>query len=165
MSTNRFYDIAKLSLLTGVSGIKLDGDIRLLLAMTNTTLDTENVGVEVLSDFTTLDEFDGAGYARLALSTATPAVAISESRNSVQLTCTDHPVFATLSAGTRSVAGVLFYWNILADDDQSVPFLYCGYATPRVPDGTDFTIELPADKLIMEFFQVAAGTSPVDIDA
>lgn len=162
--TNRLFNIAKLSLLTGVSGIKWDGDIRLALLMTNTTVDTENDGIEVVSDFATLDEFDGAGYSRLALSTATPAVAIDTAIDGVKLTCTSHPVFPSLSAGARSVAGVLYYWNVLADDDSNVPFLYAPYTTPRVPDGSDFTIELPSDKVIISAFGVAPATSPVLLD-
>lgn len=162
--TNRIFNIAKLSLVTGVAGIKLDGDIRMLLCMTNNTVDTENDGIGVLDDFTNLDEFDGSGYARLALSTATPAVAIDTARDSVKWSCAAHPVFPTLSAGTRSVAGVLYYVNILADDAQSVPLLYAPYTTPRVPDGANFTIELPSDKVILELMGAAVGTSPVLLD-
>ena len=151
-------------MLTGVSGMKLTGDIRLALCMTNTTCDTENDGVEDLNDFTALDECDGSNYARLALSTATPTTSIDTARGSVKTVCASHPVFSSLGAGTRSVDGVLFYWNVLGDDAQSVPFMYCGYSTPRNPDGNDFTIELPSDKKIFEAFQVAVGTSPVLLD-
>lgn len=151
-------------MLTGASGVKLNGDLRLLLVMTNTTCDTDDIDtVEFLDDFTTLDEADGAGYARVALSSATPAVAASASRHSVQLTCTDHPVFENLDAGTRNIQGVLLYINVLGDDSQSMPLLYFPYTTPRVPDGGDFTIELNSDKMLYEYLcGVATGTTPLD---
>lgn len=151
-------------ILTGVSGMKLDGDLRLLLVMTNTTCDTDDIdNVEFLDDFTTLDEADGSGYARVALSSATPTVGVSTSRHSVTLSCADHPVFENLSAGTRNIAGVLLYINVLADDTQSVPLLYFPYTTPRVPDGGDFTVELNSDKILYEYLcGVATSTSPLD---
>lgn len=151
-------------ILTGISGMKLDGDLRLLLVMTNTTVDTDDIDtIEFLDDFTTLDEADGSGYARLALSGATPAVAINTTRHSVTLGTSTHPVFPTLGDGTRDIAGVLLYINVLADDAQSVPLLYMPYTTPRVADGSNFTIELPSDKIIYEHIcAVAAATSPLD---
>ena len=161
--SNRLFSIAKKNLLTGVSGCNLNADIRMALLMTNTTVDTENDGIENLGDFTTLDECNGANYARRALSTATPTVAIDTARDSVKLSCASHPVFPNLGAGSRSIAGVLFYFNILDDDNQSVPFLYCPYTTPRNPDGGNFTVELPADKVLIEFFQAAVGTDPVTL--
>lgn len=160
--TVRMFNQAKKKLLTGVSGIKLDGDLRLLLVMTNTTVDTDaDSAIEFLDDFTTLDECDGAGYARIALAASTPAVAINNTRDSVTLICTDHPVFPNLDPGTRNIQGVLLYWNVLDDDAQSVPFLYFPYTTPRVPDGGDFTVELPSDKKIFEAFAVANDTTPL----
>lgn len=147
---------------TGVAGMKLDGDIRMILCMTNTTVDTEQDGINFLDDFTTLDEHDGSGYARLALSGATPSVAIDTARDSVKLTVASNPVFPSLGAGTRDVAGVLFYVDVLADDAQSVPMLWSDYTTPRVADGSNFTIELPSGKVIFEFMQAASGTTPVN---
>ena len=45
--------------------IDLDTDnIWAALVMTNTTVDTENDGIEHIGDFTTLDECDGSGYVR-----------------------------------------------------------------------------------------------------
>lgn len=151
-------------ILEGAAGINLLGDIRLALVMTNTTCDTENDSIEFLDDFTTLDEMDGSGYARLALSTATPTVSHDTTRNSIKLVCASHPVFPTLSAGTRNVQGVLYYVNVLGDDTQSVPLIYARYTTPRVPDGTNFTIELPSDKVVVEHLHGATSTTPITND-
>lgn len=155
----RIFTKAKKKLVTGVAGIKLDGDLRLLLCMTNTDADTIDIDTpEFLDDFV-LDEADGAGYARVALSAATPTVAEYAANHSVRLTTATHPVFPSLAAGTRNIAGVLLYWNVLGDDSQSVPLMYMPYTTPRVPDGGDFTIELPTGKLILEVMQVADDTA------
>lgn len=160
--TNIIFPQAKLKLVTGDAAAKLNGDIRLLLAMTNNTIDdTIDDSIEFLGDITDLDEHDGSGYARLQLATATPTVAIDNTRDSVKLTCASDPVFASLGAGTRSVAGVLFYWNVLGDDAQSIPFIWAPYTTPRNPDGSNFTIELPAGRLIIEVMQAAVGTTPI----
>ncbi len=163
--TNVMYAKGWKKVYEGASGINVLGDIRLALVMTNTTCDTENDSIEFLDDFTTLDEYDGTGYARLALSTATPSFTHDTTRNSLKLVCTSHPAFPTLSGdGTRNVQGVLYYINVLADDAQSVPLIYAPYTTPRVPDGTDFTIELPSDKVVAEFFQAATSTTPITND-
>jgi len=160
----RFFTLTKKKLLTGVSGMKLDGDLRLALVMTNTTVDTADIDTtEFLDDFT-LDECDGAGYARIALAASTPSVVVDATRSSVKLICDDHPVFPNLDPGTRNIQGVLVYINVLADDSQSVPLFYIPYTTPRVPDGGDFTIELPvvsAQKLLFEFMHVADDTTPI----
>lgn len=161
--TNRLFSQAKLDLVTGVAGHHLNGDVRLILCMTDTTVDTENDGIEDLDDFTDMDEADGSGYARLALSSATPSVAINTARDSVEWKTTDHPVFPSLGAGTRSIAGVLYYWHG-ATDALSIPILYAPYTTPRNPDGSNFTIELPSDKMLLEFFGAAVGTSPILLD-
>ncbi len=152
-------------ILEGAAGINVVGDIRLILVMTNTTCDTENDAIEFLDDFTTLDECDGTGYARLALSTATPTFDADTARNSNKLVCASHPVFPSLSGdGARNIQGVLYYINVLGDDLQSVPLLYAPYTTPRVPDGSNFTIELPSDKVILEAFHAATATAPITND-
>jgi hypothetical protein len=162
---NVIYHKAMKKMLEGAAGMNMLGDIRLALVMTNTTCDTENDAIEFLDEFTLLDEYDGTGYARLALSSATPSFNADTTRNSNKLVCATHPVFPTLSGdGTRNVQGVLYYWNVLGDDAQSVPFLYAPYTTPRVPDGGDFTIELPTDKKVIEFFHGSAATAPITND-
>jgi len=47
-------------------------DLRIILVMSNTTCDTET-GAQTMSDFTTIDECDGAGYAELDLAGVTSA--------------------------------------------------------------------------------------------
>jgi hypothetical protein len=165
MAANVVYHKAMKKMYEGGAGFNMLGDIRLILVMTNTTCDTQNDAIEFLDEFTALDEYDGTGYARLALSTATPTFVADTTRNSNKLQCASHPAFPTLSGdGTRNVQGVLYYWNVLADDTQSVPFLYAPYTTPRVPDGGTFTVELPTDKVVIEFFQAATATAPITND-
>lgn len=156
---NVIYHKALKKMYEGAAGMNMLGDIRLLLVMTNTTCDTENDSIEFLDDFTLLDEYDGTGYARLALATATPSFNADTTRNSNKLVCANHPVFPTLAGdGTRNVQGVLYYWNVLGDAAQSVPLMYAPYTTPRVPTGADFTIELPSDKVVMEFYHADSPT-------
>lgn len=110
-------------------------DIRVLLAMTNTTIDTENDGIVNLDDFATLDEFDGANYVRKAL--ANEAVNKDDAADRAEFAA-DNVTWAALGAGTRDIAGALvFYHN--TNDAASVPIAWIEFSA--TPDGNDFTIK------------------------
>lgn len=109
--------------------------IKVLLLMTNTTADTENDGISATTDFTTLDEHDGSGYAQATLATKTATKDDANDRGKFDAA---DVTFSSLGAGTRDVAGVLLCWN---DGGTLRPITWHEYASPRVADGGDFVVE------------------------
>jgi len=89
-------------------------DFRLLLAMTNTTADTEK-NANTISGFTTLDECNGSSYARVDLAGVT--LVRDDGNAIVYLDATD-ATFATLGAGTRQNQGAVLYVHVTNDTDS-----------------------------------------------
>jgi len=135
--TTRVYNCGKEAILKGLD--LSSSTIKVALVMTNTTCDTENDGISVVGDFTTLDEHNGSGYARQTLSGKT--VTKQDANDRAKFSATD-PVFASLGAGSRNVAGVLLIWD---NGGTLVPISFHEYTTPRVADGTDFEVPIRAD--------------------
>lgn|SRR5512135_1056605 len=80
-------------------------DLRALLAMTNTTADTEKDKL-TCAGFTTLDEYDGSGYSRYNLATET--VNKDDANFRAEIDCADAaPMYAALGAGTRQAQGMV----------------------------------------------------------
>ena len=94
------------------------------LVMTNTTVDTQNDGIEHIDDFTTLDECDGANYVRKAL--ASKAVNLDDGNDRAEFDA-DNVTWSALGNGTRAVQGVLIYVDTDNDgdsaDDESMDLL------------------------------------------
>ena len=100
--------------------LDLDGsDIRVLLVMTNTTADTDQ-DAGTISAIGTLDEYDGANYARKAL--ASEAVNRDDPNNRAEFTA-DPVTWTALGAGTRQAGGMVIYRHV-TDDTDSVPIAY-----------------------------------------
>jgi hypothetical protein len=96
-------------------------DLRLLLVMTNTTADTEQ-DTGLISAFTTLDEYDGAGYSRAAL--ASQVVTRDDPNNRAELSATSPVSFgATVAAGTRSAQAAILYRHVGADS-ANIPIAF-----------------------------------------
>ena len=119
-------------------------DIRIALLMTNTTADTENDGKTFISDFTTLDEFDGSGYVRKAL--ANEAVNLDDPNDRAEFDA-DDVTFTALGAGTRSVQGVLLYKEGASDAARRI-IAWLEFATVKTPDGSDFTVAWNAQGIL-----------------
>jgi len=114
-------------------------EIRIALLMTDTTADTENDAIVFISDFTTLDEFDGSGYPTPPASRkilANQLVRVDDPFDRAEFD-TDNVTYTSLGAGTRSIAGALVYKHIGADTANRVVAWVEFSATP---DGNDFTI-------------------------
>ncbi len=104
-------------------------DIRVALVMTNTTCDTEP-DVDLMNGFTTLDECDATGYARVAL--ANEAVNIDDANDRAEFDA-DNASFTGLSGNaTRDIQGALVYKHVTNDTD-SIPIAFM-----------DFTADIPA---------------------
>ncbi len=95
-------------------------DIRAALLMTNTTADTEIDSTEFVyvADFTTLDECDDTGYARVALDSE--AVNIDDANNRAEFDATDVSFTSMNGDGTRDIQGVLLYKHVTNDGDSPV---------------------------------------------
>jgi hypothetical protein len=111
------------------------GDIRALLVMSNTTADTDE-DATFIADIGTLDEYDGASYARVALTGEAFAVDTTNDRFGFDA---DAFVFAALAVGTRQCVGLLLYLHV-TDDTDSKPLLYIdGTGFPFDGNGSDVT--------------------------
>src|SRR3990167_9268304 len=92
-------------------------DIRVALLMTNTTADTEQ-DVDLMNGFTTLDECNSTGYARVAL--ASEAVNIDDTNNRAEFDAANSSFAGLGGDAVRAIQGALIYRHI-TDDTDSVP--------------------------------------------
>lgn len=133
------YTPFKGDILRGVSTHNLvegNADVRVLLAMTNTTFDTE-VDDEFVGDTTTPDEYDGASYARQAIGSQT--VTDDAGNNRAEFDGADIQ-FATLGVGTRQAAGMVVFIFITNDAGS---FLICWIDTGGFPfDGNGGNVDV-----------------------
>lgn len=141
--SNFVYNEAKKQFLTGGIDLSTD-DIRVILVMTNTTADTED-DKNTISGFTTLDEMDGSGYSRQALTSE--AVNEDAANDRAEFDAAD-PTFASLGAGTRQVAGAIIYQHVTNDAD-SIPICWIDTnGFPFTADGTNFTLQFNAEGIL-----------------
>ena len=104
-------------------------DIRVALLMTNTTADTEP-DIDLMNAFTTLDECDATGYARVALTGE--AVNIDDGNNRAEFDANDASFTGLGGDATRAIQGALIFRHV-TDDTDSVPICF-----------VDFTADIPA---------------------
>lgn len=115
------YTPFKGDILRGLSSHNLvegGADVRVLLAMTNTTFDTEQDD-EFVGDTTTPDEYDGANYVRKALGSQT--VTDDAANDRAEFDAADIQ-WVALGAGTRQAAGMVALIHIT---DDAASFLVC----------------------------------------
>lgn len=124
----------------------LAGDVRALLVMSNTTADTDE-DAEFISSIGTLDEYDGSGYAREALTTESFAVDLANNRWAWDA---DSPItFAALGVGTRQCVGLLLFLHVTNDGD-SKPIAYIdGTGFPFDGNGEDVNFNIHANGLAL----------------
>ncbi len=124
-----------------LSTATLTGDVRAALVMSNTTADTDE-DAEFIADIGTLDQYDGSGYARVALSAEAWAAVLATDRFKFSA---DPIVFATLGVGTRQCVGLLLYLHVTNDAD-SKPLIYIdGTGFPFDGNGANVTFTPHAD--------------------
>lgn len=122
-------------------------DIRVMLCMTNTTADTEQ-DAGTIAAFTTLDEYNGAGYARAAL--ASQVVNRDDPNNRAEISATSPISFgSTVAAGTRSAQGALVYRHVdgTAANDQPIAWIDDG-GFPVNGGGGPFELAINAEGLL-----------------
>jgi hypothetical protein len=96
-------------------------DIRALLVMTNTTADTEQ-DASVIGDFTTLDEYDGTGYARVDLGVTT--VTQDDANNRSEVDVADFTFGSSVGPGTRQAQAMVLYVDLGGSDTANPVVAY-----------------------------------------
>jgi hypothetical protein len=121
----------------GRAGINLTtaSSIRLALLSTNTTADTTEDAL-TLSGIATLDEFNGANYARKTLTGLT--MTRDDPNNRGEFSFAD-VVFTALGAGARDVQGALIF-KFVTNDADSIPIVWVEF-TPFNGNGGDVTLQ------------------------
>lgn len=120
------------------------GDFRMLLAMTNTTFDTE-VDDEFVADTTTPDEMDGANYVRKTL--AGEAVSADTANDRGEFT-TSAVIWTALGNGTRQLEGIVLFRFVTNDADSPLIAFIDPTGWPLNPGGADLTVTPNAEGLI-----------------
>lgn len=117
-------------------GLDLDThDIRALLVMSNTTADTEK-DKQTLSGYTTLDEMDASGYARVQL---TSEAVTTDTTNHWGVFDAANVTFSSLGNGTRKVAGALLYRHVDGTNANDQPIAFIELVDFH-PGGIDFSM-------------------------
>lgn len=138
------YNIAKSRLMSALLDCDEAGDdLRAILCMTNTTADTE-VDVDNTGTITTLDESDGANYARKTLDNQT--VSVDDANDRAELTC-DPIAWTALGNGTRALEGMLVH-EFITNDAGSFPFFFSDFVSDISPGGSTFTVTPNAEGLV-----------------
>jgi hypothetical protein len=117
----RFPNAIKVQHLTGVNW--QTATLKALAVMTNSTAGADRFAqfLSGANGFVVLDEFDGAGYARVTLSNV--AVTLDLVTGEVVVTCDPASFGAAVSNGSRSVAGFVVYLDG-ASDAARVPLIW-----------------------------------------
>ena len=124
-------------------------DLYIALVMTNTTADTERDSATI-SAITTLDEMDGANYARKKLSSQTVTEDLANDR--IEIDVADI-TWSALGNGTRQIQGYLVFYQPTSSgsgqsDANCIPIAYRDLSATVNPGGSDFTIQVDAEGLL-----------------
>ncbi len=140
---SHFFNKAKQWIADGTIDLDTD-DIRIALLMTNTTAAADNDTISYVGDLATLDEMDGANYARALLVNET--IVLDDANDLAKLTA-DNVTFTSLGAGTRSVKGLLVFKFVLNDTDSPV-ICWNEFASPIAADGNNFNVNWPTNGVL-----------------
>jgi hypothetical protein len=142
--SNFVYNEFKRAVAAGEIDLDAPNDIRVILCMTNTTADTED-DVNTISGFTTLDEADGANYARIAL--ASEAVNEDATNNRAEFDANDI-TWTALGAGTRQYQGMIVYKHVGADS-SNIPICWVDTGGfPFTGNGSNVTVQWNAEGIL-----------------
>lgn len=133
--------------LLGAAGLNLStADLRVLLVMSNSTAAADLLTAEDLADITTLDEHDGANYARQPLANEAYAKDVPNARTELDA---DDVTFASLGAGTRQCIGAILYVHVDGTAANDIPIRWID--TPGFPftaAGADFELRWNAEGVL-----------------
>lgn len=137
------YTRAKAKLISGDIDLNTH-DIRALLVMTNTTADTEE-DTEFISGVATLDEMNGANYARQALANEAVAADLVNNRGEFDA---DDITFTSLGVGTRQVAAVVIFRFVTNDADSPLIGYIDTGGFPLWTNGGNLSIQWNAEGIL-----------------
>lgn len=143
MSTHLFNEFKRANA-AGEIDLNAD-DIRVRMAMSNTTMDTENDGIVNIADFTTPDVMDGANYVDKAL--ANEAVNKDDANDRAEFDA-DDVTWAALGTGTRGALGVLIYKYVDGTDANDLVIAWIEFSAEQNPGGSDFTLQWDAEGIL-----------------
>lgn len=112
-------------------------DFRVILVMTTSTAGTEE-DTDFISGFTTLDEYDGANYARDDIGTISWT---RDNTNDLAFLNGDDSVFTNLGAGTTNCIGAIVYVHVTNDADSWPAFWVDTGGFPFNGTGSNNTIQ------------------------
>lgn len=148
--TTKQFNISRLKMMQGY----LTGQtISVALVMTNSTAGEEDAAKAFVGDLTTLDEFDGANYARKDLVNVTIEL---DDANTRAILKANNPVWDDLWQGTRDGAGLLFYVKKTNDADHE---LLAFVAKTIRADGSDYQFKFddqPSNGVVLELKECEA---------
>ena len=122
-------------------GVDLDtDDIRAALLMLNTTADTEIDAITFVDQYTTLDECDATGYARVAL--ASEAVVADDANDRAEFDAADASFTGMSGDATRDIQGVLIYKHV-TNDANSIPIAFIDFSADIPKTATQ--VDIPWD--------------------
>lgn len=132
-------NISKGRLLSADQDLNSD-DMRILLGMTNTTLDTDK-DTDNLGSYT-IDRMDGANYADVAL--ANEAVNVDDANDRAEFDSDDPTTWTALGNGTRQMQGYEIF-EFITNDAGSFPLFWNDFTSTINPGGSNFTITVNAE--------------------
>ena len=115
-------------------------DIRAALLMTNTTADTEATET-LMNGFTTLDECDATGYARIDMAGLT--ITQDDANTRAEFDATDLSFTGLGGDATRSYQGVLIYKHVTNDTD-SIPLFFVEFSNQPITSAAT-QVDVPWD--------------------
>lgn len=119
-------------------------DIRVALLMTNTDADT-NVDVDLMNAFSSLDECDATGYARVAL--ASESVNIDDTNDRAEFDANDVSFEGLGGDASRDIQGALIYRHV-NDDTDSIPIAFIDFTSDIPSTATQIDIPWDAEGII-----------------
>lgn len=114
-------------------------DIRMIIVMSNTTVDTEE-DVTTMGGFTTLDEYDGSGYSVGGQALDNETVNKDDPNNRSEFDADDE-VFANLGVGTRQAVAIVIFQFITSFALSKPLFFVDTGGFPFDGNGNDVTFE------------------------
>lgn len=142
---------ALVQLTTGAIDLDTD-DIRVALLMTNTTADTEIDAVDRVADYTTLDECDATGYARVALTGET--VTEDTANNRAEFDADDASFTGLGGDATRDIQGALVLKHVDGTAANDIPIAFVEFTSVITKTATQIDVPFNAEG-ILQFAKAA----------
>lgn len=137
------YNKAKGNLMSGDIDLNTH-DIRVALLMTNTTADTEP-DVDFMNGFSTLDECNSTGYARVALTGE--AVNIDDANDRAEFDANDASFTGLGGDASRAIQGAIVFRHVTNDTD-SIPICFVDFASDIPTTATQIDIPWNAEGIL-----------------